>query len=170
MSLDRTIPCLVCGKRRRRFVNGCCERCNALVQAEGTYDQLGVSKLTASQQRQRKMAAEYNRLIGLRMSQKQIAQLWGMTDRQVSSHAYRWRKSGLKVTHGWGNQIEMGDKPKVVAKTQRKVAQHGVGWGVTGCTCELCKVSSRTLRAQSNVRYRKRRKLKRQAAKLLAAE
>jgi len=162
--------CIVCNRNHQRYINGTCERCRTLVEAEGTHEQLGVPKYTKMRQRQIDMAAEYNKLIAKRMTQKQIAELWKMTDRQVSSHAYRWRRAGIKVAYAWGNQIELGDKPKMATKTMRKIAEHGVGWGVTHCTCEPCKVSCRAMRAASNVLYRKRRKQKHEAAAKLAAE
>ena len=170
MPLDKTQLCLVCKRNKQRYVNGCCGRCGPLVEAEGTHDLYGVPKLNKSRQRQVTLAAEYNKLIGQRLTQKQIAQLWQMTDRQVSSLAYRWRKSGLKVAYAWGNQIDVGVAPKSAARTIPKIAEHGVGWGVTKCECELCGVSRRAMRVDSNRRYRKRRKAKRQAAAKLAAD
>lgn len=161
---EETKPCLVCKERKARYVNGCCNRCDALVQAEGTHDKYGVPKETKSRTKQRAMAAEYNELIKQRLSQKQIAELWGITHRQVSAHAYRWRRSGLTVAHALGSQVSIeGSKPKLASKTVHKVAEHGVGWGVTNCTCEPCKASRRVLRAQANRLYRMRRNARRKA-------
>jgi len=101
---------------------------------------------------------------------RQIAELWGITNRQLSSHAYRWRKAGIRVALAPGNQRVHGGKPIMANRVVPKIAEHGVGWGVTDCKCELCNVSRRAKRATANVNYRKRRKLRREAAAKLAAE
>jgi hypothetical protein len=170
MPVDKKALCVVCNKRRRRHVNGCCEPCSALIEAEGTHELYGIPQDKPQRRRQRELAAEYNRLIALKMTQKEIAALWGMTDRQVSNRAYRWRRAGISVSLAWGNQIAVADKPKVASAVKPKISQHGVGWGVSGCTCEPCVTSRRALRAQANRRYRKRRNMRRAQARAAASE
>ncbi len=139
----RLSMCKVCKTRQARFINGTCQACNALVNVEGTHEQLGVAAESPTRQRWRQQALEYNRLARKGLLQKDIAALWGMKPRALASLVARMKtEGGLKIVNlGRGHRDAEG---KLVAtnKTNKLRGEHGVGWGVTGCTCQPCKESS----------------------------
>ncbi len=159
--------CIVCKWRKARFVNGTCEPCGALVDAEGTHDTFGVAKLSPTQQQWHERAAEYNKLIKKRWSQKRIAELWGIPVGKLRSQVYRWKtRGGIKVVPGWGNRITVADFPKATSVTTPRVNEHGGGkWGVSHCECEPCMKRRRYSRMLTNRDYRARLKLKKQQEK-----
>jgi len=161
-------PCRVCGRRKARFANFTCIPCHALVEAEGTHDQFGVPKESETRKRWRRQAAEYNKLIKAGWTQSRIAEKWGISLSSLRGAAYRWKADGgIKVVPGWGSRIVLVDVPKKPTnKVDKKANEHGGGrWGITKCTCDLCRIRRNISRAECNRRYRQARKLKREAAR-----
>jgi hypothetical protein len=161
--------CIVCKQRKQRYVNKTCEPCNALVDAEGTHDLFGVSKKTVTQQRWEQQVKEYNHLIRTLHTQKQIADMWGLSLSSLRNLVYRWKsRGGLKVVPGLGNGKRVpGAKPKKpTAEVNHVVNEHGGGkWGKKGCTCDPCTVVRRHARMLQNRKYRLRRKQLNEQAK-----
>jgi hypothetical protein len=160
--------CIVCNRRKARRIQKTCDPCHALIEAEGTHEQHGLSKGSLTRQRWREQSAEYNKLIREGWSQRQVAQHFGVNCAQLRCMVYRWKiKAGIKVVPGWGNErLTRATAAPSTALVQKKSNEHGGGrWGVTGCNCDLCLATRRQSRRLANARYRKRLKERREAAK-----
>ena len=158
--------CRVCETRKAKYVNGCCLKCNALLEAEGTHELHGVAAESAVRQRWRVQAAEYNRLIRARHSQAQIAQMWGMKLSSLRSFVWRWKTlAGIKMVPALGNRRGNAEiKPaSATTKKRRRVNDHGGGkWGVKDCKCDPCMKVRSVSRVAANKTYRDGKKLRKQ--------
>jgi hypothetical protein len=163
---DRKALCIVCEKRKQRFVNKTCETCNALVDAEGTHEQFGVPTKSATQLKWEEKCKEYNQLIRQRFLQREIAAMWGMSCTSLRNYVHRWKVSGkLKVVPAMGNSARVPEKkPRQPTSQVRKIVnEHGGGkWGKAGCDCDPCADRRRHSRMLQNRAYRARRRQRRE--------
>lgn len=155
----RGLLCLVCKTRKKRWANGCCDRCHALVTAENTHKQFGVPKEPESHTRLRVRAKKYNKLALQGKSQAQIAEVLGLTLQQTITLAYRAKKVlDMKMFNMKTGQMADISPPLLKQPKRKRYNEHGGGkWGIKGCTCIPCT----TVRQQTRLEYRENYKPRR---------
>lgn len=173
MGKQKGQPCIVCKKRKQVYANNCCERCNALVNQEGTHDQFGVPKEPEYLTRMRQRIDTYNKLVLQGLTRAEIAQKMDMTIHQVNSLVYRAKKRrGLKVMNMQESRFTAQSRSKPTAEVRPHRNEHGGGkWGIRGCNCDLCKAVRKKSRSEYAPLYLPRkRELKALAAKAKPAQ
>lgn len=142
----RSAPCPKCKVRIGCLSSGMCIKCDTLTKAEGTFNQWKQPTATERKQKERiRLVARYNRLLKTKMSYAQIAQKLGFaTTEQLSTFMYRARRRhGLEPDSGTRVLNEHGQAP----------------YGVSKCTCDLCKAVRRVTYGQRRAKIRKEKGL-----------
>ena len=138
--------CVVCKVRQaRRALGPTCDPCCNRVTAENTYKKMGLKKLHEKERYGERVALikAYNALVRKGLLQTQIAELWGVHPRTLSSKVSKWSAATGKkalVTRNPGRRKDPTE-PKAVGRPRN---EHGGGkGGVTGCECEPCQTTRR---------------------------
>lgn len=143
--------CIVCKVRKARFASRTCKADRALVEAENLYDKYGIPRESKAKIAMRAKVKEYNKLIRKRLTQQQIADLWGRPLQYVRTIPYRAKREfGLAVVSA--DKISRSPnapvpKPEKTIRAHKNV--HGGGrWGISGCKCDLCRARVAATRAE----------------------
>lgn len=161
MAVNRVGLCVVCKINKRRWANGCCDKCNALVEAEKSHEQLGVPKEPKAVTQLRENAKIYNRLIRKGKTQKEIAEQWGWTQSQVASMVYRAKiVLGMPMMNATTGKLSGINKYTLKKDTRLRRNEHGGGkCGIRSCKCDLCVERRRLTRQQYAQEYKPRRQV-----------
>ena len=139
--LGQCIKCLI---RKARYAEGTCEKCRSLIRAEGIKQEgllEGHRERSLALRKQR--VKQFNRFAKQGLSLRRIAAKWGLSAQFLVHYMAKSREMGFKVPFTNGKKTPQ--PPKLVLKKPNggKQNDHGEGWGVKGCNCELCLIARR---------------------------
>lgn len=159
----------MCKTRKQRRVNGLCDPCNTLTDAEGTKKKLGIPVMTAASQANLKLVKEYNRLIRKGVMQVEIAEMWGWPADKLRNMLTRMHgRHGVKVESArelFRRKAEQGTLPQERKGGAKPNLEHGGGkMGRRDCIprCELCAAVYKATRAAISQRYRAKKQAQQQ--------
>lgn len=132
--------CIKCEVRQARYAEGTCNACRQLIRAEGIKQEgllEGHRERSLALRKQR--VKQFNKFAAKGLSLKQVAAIWKLSPQFLVHYMGKSREMGFKVVYTKPG-ITVPQPPKQIKKKHNggKQNDHGEGWGVKGCYCELC--------------------------------